>query len=205
MSVESQIERLSRRVLTMIAPARISATDDTGNIHSAQIGISSTPEIIDKVPVTHYYGFHTNVPANTDAIVIFGNGDRSRPVIVGHNNIKARPKNFKPGEVALFTDEGDTLKFSRQQAVSLTAGNSYTLSSKAGTVKGTDTVTIDTPQTHHTGDVHATGTYYGKDFVTGSGVSVEDRLAALEARNAQLEARNAQLEARIAALEARLA
>lgn len=202
MSVESQIERLNRRVLTMIAPARIHTTDDTGNIHSAQIGLSSTPEVIDKVPVTHYYGFHTNVPPNTDAIVMFGNGDRSRPVIVGHNDISSRPKNFKPGEVALFTNEGDTpgssngLMFARGEAATLNAGQSFTVNTKAATIGGSNTVTINSPQTHHSGDVHATGTYYGKDFVQGS-VSMGERLDALEARIAAQDARIAELEARI--------
>ena len=155
--LQSQIDRLYRRILMMVAPVQIATTDDTGNVLTAQIGVSNTPEIIDKVPLLQYYGFHANPPPKTDAIAVFGAGNRSNPVLVGTNNTQYRPKNYKAGEIGLFTSEGDTLKFAQQQAVTLTAGNSFTANTKQATIKGTTSVTVDTPQTTHTGDVKAHG------------------------------------------------
>jgi phage gp45-like len=155
--VQSQIDRLYRRVLMMVTPVRINTTDDTGNVLKAQIGVSNTPEILDNVPVLQFYGFAVNPPPKTDAIAIFGNGNRSNPVIVGTNNIESRPRNYKPGEVGIFTNEGDTLKFNQGKAVALTAGESFGLDTKAATLKGSSQITLDTPNTHHTGDVKSDG------------------------------------------------
>ena len=157
MTDQSQFDRLYRRILNMVAPVRINTTNDKGNILTAQIGISGTPEILDNVPYVQLYGYSSNPPPKTDAICIFANGNRSNPVIVGTNDIASRPKDYKPGEIGLFTNEGDTLKFNQGKAVALSAGNSFGLTTKDANIKGTDQVTLDTPQTTHTGDVKAKG------------------------------------------------
>lgn len=157
MTDQSQVDRLYRRILNMVAPVRINTTNDQGNILTAQIGVSGTPEILDTVPFVQFYGFHSNPPPQTDAIAIFGNGNRSNPVLVGTNNIDARPRNYKAGEIGVYTNEGDTLKFNQGKAVALSAGNSFGLTTKDANIKGSNQVTLDTPQTTHTGDVKAKG------------------------------------------------
>lgn len=154
---QSQVDRLYRRILNMVAPVRINTTNDKGNILTAQIGVSGTPEILDNVPYVQLYGYSSNPPPKTDAICIFGNGNRSNPVIVGTNDIASRPKDYKPGEIGMFTNEGDTLKFNQGKAVALSAGNSFGLTTKDANLKGSDQITLDTPQTTHTGDVKAHG------------------------------------------------
>lgn len=203
LSLQGQIDRLYRRVLMMVAPAQITATDDTGLIHLAQIGISNTPEIIDSVPVTHYYGFHTNPPVKTDAIVIFHAGLRAQPVIVGHNHTPSRPKNFKPGEMAIYTDEGQTpgasnsFKFARGEAATLLAGQSFTLTTKAATLTGSTTLKLDSPTTSTTGKLVLAQDPAGameagtKQYIDRGDGARDEQLAALEARIAALEARAA--------------
>jgi phage gp45-like len=169
--LQHQIERLYRRVMMMVAPVQITTTDDTGLIQKAQIGVKSTPELMDGVPILEQYGFHANMPPKTDALALFGNGLRANPIVVGTNNQASRPKNFKPGEVAVFTNEGDTLKFARQQAVSLSAGNSYTLNTKQSTTNAQDGVQVNTPQVTVKGKVDASEGFFqnGQPITGGSG------------------------------------
>jgi phage baseplate assembly protein V len=190
LQLQNQIDRLYRRVLMMVTPVRITATDDTGLIHQAQVGVSKTPEILPAVPVTHYYGFHANPPAQTDAIAIFGQGNRATPVIVGHNHQPSRPKNYDPGEVSLYSMFGSVLKLdknnqfnSTSKTAAITTSDDYNVTSSSGNVNlnGHSTVTLTTPTTHMSGDLHVDGTI--------TSASLDDRLAALEARIAALETR----------------
>lgn len=143
--LQNQIDRLYRRILMNVAPAKILATDDTGPIHRVQVNLNGSPEMIDQLAVMQHYGLNTHAPIGSDATAMFIAGQRSNAVIVATNNQKARLRNLQPGEVAVYTDEGDNLHFARQQAATLTAGNSFTATTKAATIKGTDTVTLDSP------------------------------------------------------------
>jgi phage baseplate assembly protein V len=152
---QKQLDRLYRRVLMMVAPVRITATDDKGVILTAQVGVSKTPEIIDKVPVIQSYGLHVNPPPNSDAVAIFHAGQRSSPVVIGSNHQKSRPKDKKPGEVMLYTDEGDQIVLGRDHKMSaktkeytLNAETSVEIDSKNVTIKGTgeeSTIKLDSP------------------------------------------------------------
>lgn len=171
--LQYQIDRLYRRILMMIAPARINTTDDSGLVQKAQIGISSTPEVIDAVPVMELYGYHAVPPPKTDAVVMFAGGNRSSPVVIGTNLQQGRPKNLQPGEVQAWTNEGDSLKFGRQQAVTLTAGNSASITTKQANIKGTSGISLDTPLVHATVDIHADGKVDAKGgfFQNGNPIS----------------------------------
>jgi phage gp45-like len=142
---QNQIDRLYRRILMNVAPAKILATDDSGPIHRVQVNLNGGPEIIDQLPVMQFYGLNAHAPVGSDAAAMFIAGQRSNAVIVGTNNQKARLRNLQPGEVSLYTDEGDNLKFGRGQAATLTAGISFGVTTKAATIKGSDTVTLDSP------------------------------------------------------------
>jgi phage baseplate assembly protein V len=188
--LQHQIDRLYRRMMMVIAPVQITTTDDTGLIHKAQIGVKSTPEIMDAVPVALHYGFHANMPPKTDAVAIFGNGHRANPVLVGTNHQPSRPKNFAAGETALYSMFGSMLKLdknnqfnSTSKTAQMTTTDDYTVSSSNGNVNlnGHSTVTLTTPTTHMTGNLLVDGTI--------TSASLDERLTAIEARLAAIEAR----------------
>jgi phage gp45-like len=156
-ALQNQIDRLYRRILMNVAPAKILATDDTGPIHRVQVNLNGGPEIVDQLPVMQHYGLNAHAPVGSAATALFIAGQRSNPVIVATGNQKARLRNLKPGEVALYTDEGDSLHFARGQALTVNAGNSFGVTTKAATIKGSDTVTLDSPVVHATKDLTAAG------------------------------------------------
>jgi phage gp45-like len=116
----------------------ITATDDKGPVHRVQGRVRGTPETIDNMQVVQLYGVASHAPVGSDALAVFGNGDRSNSVIVATANQKARPRNQKPGEVTIFTDEGDTISLQRNHTISTTT---KTIATKADTA-----TTIDSPQ-----------------------------------------------------------
>lgn len=213
--LQHQIDRLYRKFLMMVTPVQVNTTDDTGLIHQAQIGVSKTPEILDNVPVTHYYGFHCNIPPQTDAIAIFGQGWRANPVIVGHNHQPSRPKNYDPGEVALYSMFGSTIKLDKNNQLNATSKTAQHTTDQGYTISSTNAgVTVNakgnvqlSPQgtTQIQNDTHVQGVVHANDFQTPGTASMNQRLTMLEARVAAQDERLAAQDARIAQLEARLA
>jgi phage baseplate assembly protein V len=144
------------------AGVTISATNDKGPVHLVQGKVRGTPETIDNLQTLNLYGFASHAPIGSDALVIFGNGDRSNGVIVSTANQKARPRNQQSGEVTIFTDEGD--------AISLQRGHVVVITTKTVTINAATAVTINAPSVtiaapgggnatvNVTGDIHATGT-----------------------------------------------
>lgn len=160
--MSSPTERLHRRILMTSAGITISSTNDEGPVHLVQGKVRGTPETIDNLQVVQLYGFASHAPVGSDAFVTFGNGDRSNGVVHATANQKARPRNQKPGELTIFTDEGDTISMQRGQVVIITT--------KTVTINAATAVQINAPNVKVegqnggnvvvdvTGDIHATGT-----------------------------------------------
>jgi len=143
--MSSAIDRLYRRVLMMLAPVKITATNDTGAVHRVQIRVTPV-EQIDGVPVVQLYGVASHAPVNSDAMAVFIHGDRSNPVIIATGNQAARVRNQKPGEVAIYTDEGDTIVLGRDHKIAITTKSTVT-------INAVDKVRIVAPRLEVTGDI----------------------------------------------------
>jgi phage baseplate assembly protein V len=153
-ALQTQIDRLYRRIRMMVAPTKILATDDTDVIHKVQLRVQNTPEILDSVGVMQIYGLASHAPVGTDATALFVMGDRSNPVVIATGQQKSRLKNQKPGEISLYTDEGDTISMQRQQNVAIStktattkATDAFNVSTKNATINGSDQINLTTPNT----------------------------------------------------------
>jgi phage gp45-like len=159
----STTDRLYRRILMALAPAIVTATDDTGPVHKAQMRVNGTPEQIDGVPLMTFYGLASHQPVGSDAVALFACGLRANGVIVSTNNQKFRLRNLKSGEVALYTDEGDSIKLARGKIVAVTAGEACNITTKNVTIDASGLVTIkartkvrvESPRLECTGDIVA--------------------------------------------------
>jgi phage gp45-like len=119
--MSSITERLYRRVMMAVAPVKITATDDSGPVHRAQVR-GFPPETIDNMPVLQIYGLASHAMPGSDAMALFASGDRSNGVIVATGNQQYRLRGLAPGEVALYTDEGDKVVLSRGRIIEITSG-----------------------------------------------------------------------------------
>lgn len=95
------------------------------------------------------YGFTSNPLAGADVLAVFFGGDRSHGVIICAGDRRFRLQNTAPGEVALYTDEGDKLHFKRGRVIEI---ETVTLK-----VKATEAVEFDTPEIRTTGKIVSQG------------------------------------------------
>jgi len=151
-AVQSQLDRVWRRVQMAVANVKILATNDSGPIHQVQIrGFAN--EVIDNVKVAQLYGFSSHAQPGSDAVAVFNAGDRSAGMIVATNNQKARLRNLKPGEVAIYTDEGDSVIMQRGKIVQVNCGAQVIVTTPLVTVNANQKVRMVTPRLEVTGDI----------------------------------------------------
>ena len=91
----------------LIALCTIKLVDDTKKTQTVQLDLGprlpdGEHEIHDGAFVLNPYGLTSNPPAESDAIVLFLNAERSLAVVTGMSPKAGRPVGLKPGEVALF-------------------------------------------------------------------------------------------------------
>ncbi|OXI36775.1 phage baseplate assembly protein V [Burkholderia aenigmatica] len=89
------------------------------------------------VEVFQHYGITSNPPAGSMAVVVPLGGKTSHSVIVATEHASYRLAGLQPGEVAIYTDEGDSIVLRRGRVIDITT---ETLNIKAATA-----VNIDTP------------------------------------------------------------
>jgi phage baseplate assembly protein V len=106
-------------------------------------------EVKDNVEHLEPYGFTACPLAGAEALAGFIGGDRSHGVVIVVADRRFRLQGLKPGEVALYTDEGDFFHFKRGRIVDL---ETVTLN-----VKASDSVNFDTPLIKTNGRIESTG------------------------------------------------
>ena len=95
------------------------------------------------------YGFTSNPLAGAEGIAAFIGGDRSHGVLLVVADRRYRIQELKPGEVAIYTDEGDRVHLKRGRIIEI---ETETLNIKASTA-----VNIDTPMLTQTGRIVSQG------------------------------------------------
>lgn len=110
------------------------------------------------------YGFTSAAKEGAEAVVLFPSGDRSHGVVIAVADRRYRLKGLKAGEVALYTDEGDSVVLKRGRAMELTtlqltvnATEKVIFNTKDLEFNATTKTTFNTPLIDASGDVTATG------------------------------------------------
>lgn len=152
------IARLWHRLRAMIGRGRITLLDDSGAVQTAQLTLSAQ-ELVDPIRRVAEYGFTSNPPIGTDAVVIFIGGDRSKGAIIATNHQASRLKNLQPGDAAIYDNRGRWV-WLKSTGIEIEANgspvdikNATTLTAKASTK-----VRLETPLVEITGNVTVAGT-----------------------------------------------
>jgi phage gp45-like len=145
--MSSVTDRLYRAARMMVAPLKITATDDSGPVHRVQVR-GFPPETIDAMPTLQIYGLASHAPPGSDAMGIFASGDRSNGVIVATGNQQYRLRNQKQGEVALHDNSGSVVKLANGGNIEVTATGKHTMTVPQVEVNASSTVTMTTPLVH---------------------------------------------------------
>lgn len=110
--LEKFIAPLKRRVLQSVARALIKTISDDKGLQKLQVELLAD-EVHSNVDRVQEYGF-TSVPLpGAEGVFVSVGGSREHGVIIAIDDRRYRLKNLAPGEVALYTDEGDKIHFQR--------------------------------------------------------------------------------------------
>lgn len=141
---DRKLHALVRRVRLTIGRALVRLVNDGSGIQTAQVSLMGN-ETRDKLERFQEYGF-TSVPkAGAEAAVVFVGGCRDHGIIVAIDDRRVRLKGLAEGEVAIYTDEGDSIILKR--------GNNIEINTATLTVKASDKVRMETPLLEVTGDI----------------------------------------------------
>lgn len=132
----------------MLARGTVVLANAGKKMQSLQIRLTAG-ELKDGVEHFEPYGFTCNPLPGAEVLTAFLGGDRSHAVVLVASDRRYRVSEIKPGEVVIFTDEGDKIHFKRGQIIDI---ETQTLNIKAGT-----SVNFDTPLITQTGRIVSEG------------------------------------------------
>ena len=114
------------RVLGMLGLGSVSTpADDSGPSQTHQIGFPGNKatgrQPIDPIAALYQYGVHSNPHPGADALVLFINGDRTRPIVIATGDRRYRLTGLATGEIALADDLGQKVHLTRD-GIKIVAG-----------------------------------------------------------------------------------
>jgi phage gp45-like len=113
MTLKQQIIRMlnpiRRRIASMIGRAIIQAVNDTNNLQTVKITLLKD-EVKSGVERIQEYGFTSNPPKGSEAILIAPQGSRAQGVIIATDSGQYRVKPLPEGGAALYDKKGNYIK-----------------------------------------------------------------------------------------------
>ena len=116
--MNKQISAIERRLKLLLGRAVISAINDDEAIQKLQVSVLGS-EAIDTIPRYQNYGFTSHPKVGCEAVAVFNAGDRASGIVVAIDDRRFRLKGLNEGEVAIYTDEGDSIILARQNTIKI--------------------------------------------------------------------------------------
>lgn len=114
------LRNLSRRLANIVSRAVVRRVDDSTSVQTVQVTALSE-ETRAGIERFQEYGF-TSVPlAGAEGVVLFVGGFRDHGLMVATDDRSARLTDLEPGEVAIYTDQGDKVVIERGGTIRVTA------------------------------------------------------------------------------------
>ena len=132
----------------VLARGVVALASSAGKLQSLQLRLLAG-EVKDGVEHLEPYGFTSCPQSGAEALAGFIGGDRSHGVVIMVSDRRFRVQGLKPGEVAIYTDEGDRVHFKRDRVIDI---ETVTLN-----VKASESVNFDTPLLTATGRIESAG------------------------------------------------
>lgn len=133
---------------SMLVRGTVILADAARKLQTLQVRLTAG-EIKDGAEHFEAYGFTSHPQAGAEVLTAFLGGDRSHAVVLVASDRRYRIKELKPGEVAIYSDEGDKVHFKRGRIIDV---ETDTLN-----IKATTAVHFDTPLITQTGRFESDG------------------------------------------------
>ena len=135
-------------IANILARGVVALGNSANKLQSLQLRLLAG-EVKDNVEHLEPYGFTACPLGGAEVLAGFIGGDRSHGVVIVVSDRRFRLQGLKPGEVALYTDEGDKFHFKRGRVIDL---ETVTLN-----IKASESVNFDTPLITSTGRIESDG------------------------------------------------
>ena len=145
------IERVARRGRLMSGRAVLNLVNDAAGLQTLQVS-ALADETRDDVERVQNYGM-SSVPLNGATVIMVAvAGVRDHLVAVAVDDPRYRPQNLQPGEVCIYTDEGDKIHFKRGNIIEVTT-KQYIVNTEQYIVKASEKVRFETPLVQATDEI----------------------------------------------------
>lgn len=148
------IAPLERKLSLMMGRVIIRMVSDAGGLQAMQVS-ATKDELRDSVQRFQNYGMTSSPLPGAQGIIVFLSGNRDHPVILAVDDPRYRKK-CEPGEVVIYTDEGDEIRLKRGRKIEIITGELI--------VKAETKIRFETPLVEATGNI--------VDDADGSGLSM---------------------------------
>lgn len=143
-AVKKIMAPLERRVRLMVARSIIRLAYP-GAVQGLQLQLGAT-EVADQVEHFQDYGFASVPLSGSEGIALFVGGSRAHGVVVAVRDRAGRPGGLQAGEVAIYTVEGDFLKFQKERKATLKTKTLLLDAEDTGTFKAKKLVSIESTE-----------------------------------------------------------
>jgi phage baseplate assembly protein V len=159
----SEFSALRQRVMNMVTRGVIAESDDEPGVQNVQVSLLHQEAKV-AVERMQNYGFSGHAPRDSEVVIVFFGGGRDHGIIVGTDSRAARMTGLVEGEVAVYTDEGDSIVLKRNNTVEVTtkhliakAEEDATVETKRAIIKAEEKATIEAPDILLKGNVTIDG------------------------------------------------
>jgi phage baseplate assembly protein V len=152
------MQRLWRRLQLVTGWGRVSFSDDSQSAQLLQIKLNDS-ETRDGTPRIAEFGFTSRPPDESDVVLVFLGGDRSKGVVVATGHQPSRPRDLVRGESMLYDLWGKSIYLTKDGGIVIEAQGAPVTVNNATvvTINATDRVMMNTPLLQVSGDIQAGG------------------------------------------------
>lgn len=155
MPSDSAVSRALNRVMdacrNLVSRGVVTRTDDAPKMQTLQITLLEG-EVQEGAERFQQYGLTSRPREGAEALCVFVGADRSHPVVLAVDDRRFRITALSPGEVCLYTDEGDRILFGRDHHITITTLH-LTANIEDATINAASGVMVNTPETEFSGHV----------------------------------------------------
>lgn len=146
--IDRLLRPLRRGLAHLVSRAVVTLVNDAAKMQALQVKLLAE-ETLDGIEHWQPYGFTAHPLPGAEALVLAVGGHRAHSVVVSCGDRRFRLTALEPGEVAIYTDEGDKLHFKR--------GNAIEVETRVFTVKASEAAHFQTPLITTTGRIESAG------------------------------------------------
>ena len=155
-ALQRAMRPMLQRLQLMIGRAVVLLVNDSTKLQGLQVSLLEG-EVRDQVERFQDYGFTSHPHPGAEAVAASVAGSRDHVVVIAVDDRRYRLRALQPGEVAIYTDEGDRVVLKRGGVIEVTASTK---------------VRLVTPLVECTGNVQVAGTITAGVDVIADGVSL---------------------------------